>query len=571
MGDSKKRKKEDKAKGNNKDGIFLDTIIRKNGVRQLEKFKPSDIKSLKSLLNVSAVTMWLKGSKEQSKMQKDYKNFYKEVSKLLDSLYKHCSVIRKHNTKDKDLRKKIDICNNYRTEIENAIQDAAGKQDAIKKLEDARTPTNIMAIKELNKLTEDFNKLRASDKYYSMITQADVDIYVETYKEFEEKMRMVFRTEDPVVIINQFVQEKKQLKEKESREVSLSVLREKKNDIKVAQRDVSKVLGEFENTLNLGKGSLKKYLVNENDFIAVNNGLYYDLIDALTEKIKVHCKEVDKEEEFKSKVKKEINEYLKKIQEEMKKGSLEVFTDAAKQCAKSLWGFISPIIKYFTGANDEKKDDAEIKKEIEKFCYTWVRFERVHVTLADKINYKEKILNEFLGEYETYIDNIVKASNASNTLEKKYSHLSETLYEMKDNKALSRKRIRDLIVLLNRTSNEINKSVSSLRTKYIAAQSDSEAIKEIIKDYVETYKDKFGNALNGKEISEWKPLKSCSTFTLAQAVLVVYYYVDRYENKRKFGLSDEIFGYLERSEKVKLGITTNEIKEIIGTLEQKRG
>ena len=567
---------EDKAKDNNEDGIFLDTIIRKNGIRQLKDFQPSDIESLKSLLNVSAGTMWLKGSKEQSEMQKDYKNFYKKVSKPLDSLYKHCFVIRKYNTED--LEKKINNCNDRRINIEKITYDAAKKLDAVKELEDARTPTNIMAIEELNKLTENFNELRASDKYRFMIIQANVNIHVETYKEFEKRMRIAFKTKDPVVRINQFVQEKKQLKEKESREVFLSVLREKKNDIKVAQSNVFKVLGELESTVGLVGGSLEKYLVNKNDFIAINKGLYDKLIDALTKKIKAQCGEVD-EREFKSKVKEEINKYLGKIQKEMEKpyeekDSVERLFDGTKQYAKILWKFILSTVKDYMGANDEKNDDAPnelnatIKNEIEEFCDTWVRFEMVHGTLANKINYREtkkEILEDFLKDYEKYINGIVNASKEIGL------HLSKTLEDMKNNKAFFNEHIQRQIALFNKNSCEIDKSVSSLRTEYIAARSDSKAIKKIIKGYVETYKDQFGDALNGKEISNWQPPASCSKLTLAQAVLFVYYCVDQYEDCWKFGLSNKILEYLERNEKLKLGMTAKEIKKIIGTSKEKRG
>lgn len=561
---------EDKAKDSNEDGIFLDTIIRKNGTRQLKDFQPSDIKSLKSLLDVSAGTMWLKGSKEQSEMQKDYKNFYKKVSKPLDSLYKHCLVIRKYNTTD--LKEKIVSCNRSRVSIENITHDAT------KKLEDARTPTNIMAIKKINELTEDFNELRASDKYRLMIKQANVNIHVETYKEFEKRMRIAFKTKDPVVRIDQFVQEKKQLKEKESSEVFLSVVREKKNDIKSAQNNVFKVLGELESTVGLSAGTLKKYLVNKDDFIAINKGLYDELLDALTKKIKVQCEEVD-EIKFKAKVKEEIDKYLGKIQKETEKpyeekDSAEKLFDVTKQYAKNFWGFIWDTVKDYMEANDEKNDDAPnkldatIKSGIEEFCGTWVRFEMVHSTLANKINYKEtkkKIFLDFLKDYEKYINDIVDASKEINW------HLSETLNNMKNNEAFFNEHLQGQIALLNTMSDEINKSVSNLRTAYIAARSDSKVIKKIIKGYVETYKGQFGDALNGKEINKWKPPASCSKFTLAQAVLFVYYCVDQYEGYWKLGLSDEILKYLERSEKVKLGMTAKEIKKIIGTSKKKRG
>ena len=78
------------------------------------------------------------------------------------------------------------------------------------------------------------------------------------------------------------VQEKKQLKEKESSEVFLSVVREKKNDIKSAQNNVFKVLGELESTVGLSAGALKKYLVNKDDFIAINKGLYDEVLDSFS-------------------------------------------------------------------------------------------------------------------------------------------------------------------------------------------------------------------------------------------------------------------------------------------------
>ena len=334
------------------------------------------------------------------------------------------------------------------------------------------------------------------------------------------------------------------------------------------------MLGELESTVGLSEGTLKKYLVNKDDFIAINKGLYDELINALTEKIKAQCEEVD-EIEFKSKVKEEINKYLGKIQKETEKpyegkDSLEKLFDGTKQYAKSFWRFIWDTAKEYMEANDDapNKLDAIIKNGIEEFCDTWVRFETAHSTLANKINYKEKnkkIFLDFLKDYEKYINDIVNASKEID------SHLSKTLNNMKNNEAFFDEYLQGQIALLNTMSDEINKSVSSLRTEYVAARRDCKAIKKIIKGYVETYKGQFGDALNGKEINKWQPPASCSKFTLAQAVLFVYYCVDQYEGYWKLGISDEILKYLERSQKVKLGMTAKEIKKIIGTSTKKRG
>ena len=80
----------DKAKN---EGTFLDKIICKNKIKDVEKFGLNDVKYLKSLLDVPSIKLWMKSSRNQSEMKESYKKLYKDVCKYLDSMKKSCLAI----------------------------------------------------------------------------------------------------------------------------------------------------------------------------------------------------------------------------------------------------------------------------------------------------------------------------------------------------------------------------------------------------------------------------------------------------------------------------------------------
>lgn len=590
----------DKIKKADEEGIFLDTINRKNGVREPKEFKSSDIKSLKSLLDVSKITMWMKGSKEQNEMQKAYKDFYKEISKSLNSLYKHCAMIEKYNTKG--LSNNIITYNRLKKDIQN--------QQILKHFQSSTTPANIGAISEINKITDKFNELRKSKEYSSLITAAKVDVHVKSYPEFEKMSRTKFKTNSPVIKINQYIEEQKQIKEKETKKIFLHFLREDKGDIKSAKASVFNKLNELAASVDLPRSSLEKYLSEKNDYLEINKNLYDELASALAKKLRAECEENSEfkneagkisEDDFKQKIRNRMDCCLGKLKFEKeekenkeKRGFFETIymkpVDMALSLGKSIFeGF---CVWWYSGDKDKKskksyKLNEAIKNRVEKFCDTWLGFEMAHLALAKLITYRDQRkqnLENFLESYEKYIKDITNASKkvsihaeekTISTIDKeklskgdlKISLISPgEVVKAKDKDALSNPIVQERIALINQKGSEINKAVSKLKIEYDSAVCDVDIVRTLIKKFVGNYRKQFANALNGVDIASWAPPASCSKLTLGQAVLFSYYSLDRYEKNWHFGLDDEVLTYLLNIDKVKLGLTADEMRNIVNSV-----
>ena len=572
-------KLKDKIKNLSEDEIFLDTISRKNAVREPKDFRSSDVKMLKSLLDVSRFTMWMKSSKEQSELQKSYKNFYKEVSKSLSSLYKNCVMIEKYYTNKLDTD--ILSCINLKIDLERKIK-------ILEDFEKLTLPSNIVkSIDKINKITDKFNKLRTSEEYRSLLINAGFNFHISNYTEFEKMTRMRYRTRSPMIKINEFVEEKKQLKEKETRAIFLYLIKEDKGDIKSAKVSVFNLLDNLASSVDLPKGSLEKYLLEKNDYFEINKNLYDEVVNALAKKIKAECEKSDEfknevskssEEEFKKNVRSKMDGFLNKIAKEneqrvnkQNRGFWEslymVPVDAAVSLSEYFFnGFKDMLFSKNSNVENEKsrKLNVEIKNKVEEFCETWIKFEMAHRSLANMIKYrnqKKENLNNFIKDYEKYIKDISEASDISKNDAMSGMNAFKAKYDPeKDGLEVS---YQEKIAQINKKSDEINKVVSKLKVEYDSAVNNSKIIKKIIKNFVGSYKKQFENALDGATLSKWNPPSPCSKLTLGQSVLFVYYSVDRYEKNWHFGLSDYAVNYLYKSEKTKLGITINEIKNTI--------
>lgn len=211
---------EENAKGNDdKNEIFLDKITRKNKVKP-ENFKPDDIKALKSLLDVSSITLWKKSSssKVEKNLRKNYKEFYKKVSKSLDSLQKHCKEIKKFEAST-TLKTNISTYKNSKEEIEKAMNtpkegNEGNKEKAIVNKEKAKfsyktcfQPIEVDLIRTINTLTNEFNKYRRNDPgFVEFMSRAKINPHILTYTEFEKTIRKVSKSKDPFLLkIDDFI------------------------------------------------------------------------------------------------------------------------------------------------------------------------------------------------------------------------------------------------------------------------------------------------------------------------------------------------------------------------------
>ena len=564
----------DKIGKTSEDGIFLDTITRNNAIREPKNFKTNDVKLLKYLLDVSKVTMWMKSSKEQSELQNTYKKFYKNVSKYLDSLYKHCVIIKKYNTKD--------FCDNISTC--NFQKDVLLQHQSFSNFESNTTPANVVVIGEINRLTNKFNEYR-NDKYRSLIVDAGFSIYVSNYTEYERAFRIGAGTTSPIIRIKQFIEDKKKFKDKETFGILVYLTKEDRGDIVSARASVINKLNDLANAVGLQGSSLNKYLSKREDYLTINKGIYCELVNALTKKLKAECEAISKtrdevtgmkEYQFKQKVKDSIDYHLKKITAENKEKEYKdersyfesIYMKPVEMC-KSLVENITDLFSewWYSGNNKKKgtgssKLDKAIENSIVEFSENWISFEMAYMAMANLIAYRDQKkhnLESFITDYEKYIADITKASQ-------KLSLNNEKTTKNINTKELDTPDIKDKIARFNQLCDKINKTVFKLKIEYNSAVDDVDSIKIIIKNFVNSYKEQFVNALRGLDISDWTPPNPCSKLTLGEAVLFVYYSVDRYEKDWHFGLFDYVLTYFDNSNKVKLGLSTDEIRNIINSV-----
>ena len=227
----------DKAKN---EGTFLDKIICKNKIKDVEKFGLNDVKYLKSLLDVPSVKLWMKSSRNQSEMKESYKKLYKDVCKYLDSMKKSCLAMKRY--KPDELAPKVEWCRELKAKMEVEMGEILTKD-----MKEAKIPVNVKAIKKIDELTIAFNNFRASSCYKAIMSGAKVNPRLETYSEFEPRMRMKLGTNMPLIMVKEFVEEKKQLKERETHAMFDYFVKSSNKFVKSARATVIKDLNKLAN------------------------------------------------------------------------------------------------------------------------------------------------------------------------------------------------------------------------------------------------------------------------------------------------------------------------------------
>lgn len=572
----------DKAKN---EGTFLDKIICKNKIKDAEKFGLNDIKYLKSLLDVPSVKLWMKSSRNQSEMKESYKKLYKDVCKYLDSMKKSCLAMKRY--KPDELAPKVEWCRELKAKMEVEMGEILTKD-----LKEAKIPVNVKAIKQIDELTIAFNIFRAKSCYKAIMSGAKVNPRLETYSEFEPRMRMKLGTNMPLIMVKEFVEEKKQLKEKETHAMFDYFVKSSNKFIESARATVIKDLNKLAKRVEVSESSLNKYLSSEKDFKEINNGLYNELAEDLTKVVKETISEYNENfggNKFEFTNEKELKDNIEIImggekavlEREMKKktedngnsegwlslgfkyfkafysGIYKIFEEKTKGKSETLYNSFVAHINW--KAIEEKAIDSAkkyLKFITEDFLAVWGNFEVSHRCLVEIMkdrDSKAKSLSKLIRKYNKYIEDISKATEKVAVEDK--DKIKAVNIKNKD-------RFKWLVEEFNNSNNDIQKTIPKIKHYYDAAFYNAECVKSSIEVYINDYKGQFSKSFEGKTLRSWAPNKNSSKLTLGQAILFTHYCISKYEEKC-FGLGKGFASYLEESERMKLGVTTKELKNII--------
>lgn len=587
-----------KEESNERAEIFLDRIICKNKIKPQDKIKADDIKLFKSLLDVSRYTLWKKSSNDEKEMKKKYKEFYKKITKPLNSLQKHCKEIEKFKVNG-SLENNISIYKASREKIEGLI----GKN---KKFSYATyyEPREVELIKKINNLINELNKVRGEDsKCMEFMLYSKIDPYVPTYTEFEKNDRKISKTKDPFSVkISAFIKynQNRQKKEKEIMQTYFErIFKDHINDKDKAWKDLKGKLEELEKLISTtGKEVNLQKFISEKNGCDMNEEFGQAILKALQNKLV-------KEYGFN---KEQTEGFLANIQEQIsKKGILDIAVDVGAKAIssttsgiKSAFSQVCGLFKgWFSSKNyepdekntkeatntednnqDDKQDDkqdnkqGDVTEEIRKIGEAFIGIREANVKFIELVKNRgygreEGTMKTINGKYLSYIDKIKEAMGSINSQNsEKFGGLvkiKKDKEETEDDQKIKNEnleKIRDFVQALS----AINSEIPKIKKEYFGAQDDSHAIKKLIKYYIKFVKDNSGvNIINKPNISEWKPpanISNTSKIKLSQAIPYVYYCVDKYE-KSSFGLDEKIVEVIEESERSMLGMTLREIKKAV--------
>ena len=601
---------EENAKGNDdKNEIFLDKITRKNKVKP-ENFKPDDIKALKSLLDVSSITLWKKSSssKIEKNLRKNYKEFYKKVSKSLDSLQKHCKEIKKFEAST-TLKANINTYKNSKEEIEKAMntpkEGNEGNKETAKFSYKMFQRMEVDLIRKMNVLTNEVNKNRRNDPgFVEFMSRAKINPHILTYTEFEKNIRKVSKSKDPFLLkIDDFIKYNENRCDKEYyamkgyiNEVFDDHIKAKKD----AWDDLRKKLDDLEKLLSV-KGGNKVDLTN---FISEDGDkeIGEDFGKAILEACQVKL-----EKEY-GLSKEAADKFIENMGKEISgKGILGTVSEVVGNYAVKFkntinwacnWAY-NWAIKWCNGdsskkkeedkdnAQDNEQDDAQddaqddvnlakiegITEEIRKIGEAFLDFREANVRFLDLV--RNKLYGNENGtmllidhEYKSYIkdiETILKAFTLKNS--DQYESISETALANKINyKETYAEKVSNDVVLNNVSNfvsaiNAITREIPKIKKEYRGAQDDANETKKLIKYYIRFVKGSCGvNIIGVDNMNDWKPPGDTSKLKLSQAIPYVYYCVNKYEGKN-FGLNEDIVEVIEESERSVFGMTLRDIKQ----------
>ena len=597
---------EENAKGNDdKNEIFLDKITRKNKVKP-ENFKPDDIKALKSLLDVSSITLWKKSSssKIEKNLRKNYKEFYKKVSKSLDSLQKHCKEIKKFEAST-ILKTNITTYKNSKEEIEKAMNTPkeGNKEKAIVNKEKAKfsyktcfQPIEVDLIRKINTLTNELNKYRRNDPgFVEFMSRAKVNPHILTYTEFEKTIRKVSKSKDPFLLkIDDFIKYNIDRRDKEYyamkgyvNEVFDDHIKAKKD----AWDDLCEKLDDLEELLSVEGGNkvdLTNFISEKGDK-EIGEDFGKAILEACQVKLeKEYGLSKEAAEKFIGNMEKEISG----------KGILgtvgEFVSNYAVKFKNTINWACNWVIKWCNSDSSKKKEedkdnaqdnaqnDADLAKiegmteEIRKIGEAFLDFREANVRFLDLVRNRlygrENDNMEYIdAEYKSYIlkvQGILKVQKAEEALPSNaYKGMFETALANKINyKGTYEEKVSNDVVLNNVSNfvsaiNAIAREIPKIKKEYRGAQDDADETKKLIKYYIRLVKNRCGVNIIGRDnMKDWKPPGDTSKLKLSQAIPYVYYCVNKYE-ENGFGLNEDVVEVIEESERSVFGMTLRDIKQ----------
>lgn len=543
--------------------LFLYSINHKNSLVSVNKLKSKNLDSLKHIMHVSTVEKLMGKSSEEQEAWNAYIGVYKNVCNSIDKLKRYCSKmekqtetklknsIGKYNLQKEKLKKQIEFLTNMQPANVNYIGEVAEK--------------NINAI---NKAAETFNKVRSRSSCKDLLKKSKCEETVMNYTSFRpiEKGKYDGGSPDATHFV-EFLKMQKQNRNEEFQNMNCYidelVKQEKKKDILECQVKIASVAENLANFVVADVNAINKVLKENGWKDDSDKTIFNHLVTSLA-----------------------INLNDNKNNEILVSNS-EIFRNLVSTKLASKQKFNKSDFK---NVNISKEN----LEHINNFCNLWNKFEKEIAELdsvqkgentknKESINKKIDDWKTLKNAYEKYIEEIEKCCKLYQKDFLRNDKPVERGVKVKNKKVdfrdmdalkpfLGKDTMMDKqLVEFNKNVSKIDAEIAKYQANYNSASECADKIKKEIGMYVNEYIDKFNDKkscikvqINSNEqgkltLNGWKPPQD--SLSLAQCVITVYYYIDKYKNNNFniFGSGENyIKSYIEESNKLKLGFTPAE-------------
>lgn len=534
--------------------LFLYSISHKNSLVSVDKFKSKNLDSLKHLIRVSTVEKLMGTSSEEEEIWNNYKVVYKNVCKSINELKKYCSKMEKQ-TEDDKLKKSIEAYYEKKEQFKEQIKFFANMESANADYINPKVEKSIISA------TNEFNKIRKNKKFKDLLKKSKCKETVISYESFKPAEKGKDDGGAPnAPHLGEFlkIQEENRNKENKNIEDHIEELikEEKEREILNCQGEIANAAGNLANLVGIDVNAIKKVL-KDNGWKDDSEGTIFNcLLTSLAAKVNNIKPSFSTSKEFKDL----LSDKLKGTSQITKGNFNNIAINRAQlECIekfRELWNkFIKETAKLDSVGKDE---DIRKRKTITKEVNLW---------------------KGFIGEYDKYIKNIIQIKESC----KLKQNANLKIYGQDERIAKNKKgdfenvkalqpflkeniELRDLLAEFNQISSEINAEVVKFRNNYNSASKFVDEIKKKIGKYVYDYNDKFNdkgktkmenivsNSQGELNLNGWVPKNE--NLCLAQCVVTVYYYIDKYKDNRfnLFSTNEKYLDdYIEEESKLKLG------------------
>ena len=553
--------------------MFLYSINHKNSLVDAGSLKAKNLDSLKYIMRVTTIEKLLGKSSEEEVAWKDYKELYKSVCGSIDRLKKYCSVLEKQS--ETSLKKRIEKYNEQKERLQAQIEFLTKMQPANAGYTDKKViAKNIEAI---DSAATKFNRVRGKKPYKEWLEKSGCNGTVVNYASFKPAAKR--KTDGGMPDAPHFAEFLKMQKETRNEEfikingyINTLVKQEMQKKILECQEKIGNTAGKLAQLVDINMRDIAK------SDKAQSESLYNNLTSALALKINNSSKKplISSSEEFRKLVSAKLASEKKFSKEDFPGMDIEDKQLKWINNFRELWNTFEENFAELNSA--EKGKNINAKKG--------AKYEKTQKTLNKK-------LEEFKGYYDEYINEIEKCCKLQSKVafkdgrpveydakikSKKSGFKDVKVYGFEDMKALEpfmgKSTLMDRqLAEFNKNASKINAEIAKFKKNYESANKHANNIKRNIGIYVNQYDKKFSSksaGLNGQISSDgqgkinlngWKPPQD--SLSLAQSVVTVYYYIDKYQNNsfNLFGSEGNyIDAYIEESKKLKLGFTPGKNK-----------